>query len=301
MKRHLIIGTRGSAMAFAQTAVVERALLEHYPDLVTTTKVITTKGDQNMAPIPLDTVGKTWFTKEIETALLGGEIDVAIHSLKDLAPEPPEGLLVLPVLPRNDARDVLVPRKPGLQLHELQPGAIIGTDSLRRKANLLRLRPDLVVQSVRGNVQTRLQKRESGAYDALVLAGAGLERVDEVSKISQWFDTAEFVPAFGQGALAAEIRTDDTELSGMLRTLQDEMTVAALAAEQAFSAVIGGGCKVPAGCYVSFHDGVATIHGMLGSDDATKAVVRSVSGPAAEAARLARTVADTLKQVLATV
>lgn len=295
MKRNLIIGTRGSQMALTQTEIVRQALLKRNPDLTIETKVITTKGDRNMSPIPLDGVGKNWFTKEIEVALLSGDIDLAVHSLKDLAPEQPDGLTIWPVLKRDDARDALVPCEPGTKLADMPQGAIIGTDSLRRKANLLHLRPDLVIRSIRGNVQTRLTKLRSEGYDAVVLAAAGLERVGEQNSISEYFEPSEFVPAVGQGVLAVEVRTDDRELSAIITALQDAITVKAVAAEQVFSEAIGGGCKLPVGCYVEFDDvGHVTIYGLLGSDDATQATILSVSGSADKSQQLARDLASQL-------
>ncbi len=298
MKRKLIVGTRGSKMALAQTGLVADALRSQYPDVTIETKVITTKGDKNMAPIPLDSVGKDWFTKEIEVALAAGEIDFAVHSFKDLAPVQPEGLIVQPVFKRSDPRDVLVSGRQELQLQDLPEGAVIGTDSLRRKANLLIQRPDLVVRSLRGNVQTRLQKLADEDYDAIVLAAAGLERLNELDRVSEYFEPDAFVPAIGQGVLAVETRIADTELRDMIETLQDEPTLQAVAAEQKFSAVIGGGCKLPVGCYAELNGDTVTIHGMLGSDDATQAVIRSTSGAVADAVRLAEELAATLQREL---
>ncbi|MDB5178268.1 MAG: hemC [Patescibacteria group bacterium] len=291
--KHLTIGTRGSKLALIQTELVAHALRTQNPSLQIETKIITTKGDQNMAPIPLDTIGKAWFTAEIEAALQNGEIDLAIHSLKDLPPETPINLTTAAVLQRDDPRDVLV-TKHKERLSTLPHGAIIGTDSLRRKTSLLQQRPDLNVKSIRGNVETRLRKLYSEDYHAIVLAAAGLKRLDRLDVVAEFLDSSVFVPAIGQGVLAAEARSDNSELWNMLHSIQDQPTLKATAAEQAFSRIIGGGCKLPISCYVRFEKGTAYIHGMVGSNDTSQCVVKSVSGPEMEAVPLAEKLARTL-------
>jgi hydroxymethylbilane synthase len=282
-------------MALVQTQSVIKALSAQQPGAVIETRVITTKGDRNFAPIPLDTVGKAWFTKEIEVALLKGEIDLAVHSYKDLEPELPEGLTAKTVLKRDDPRDVLVAKAGSISLSDLPDGAVIGTDSLRRKASLLRLRPDLRVESVRGNVQTRLRKLfEEDVYDAIVVAGAGMVRLGEEDKISQWFGLEEIVPAAGQGALAVEARSDDDELWKLIDELQVESTVDAIAAESEFTKTIGGGCKLPVGCCMELSDKRANFYAMLGTEDGSRCTVRKQSGPADSARQLAKRVASSL-------
>jgi len=289
----LTIGTRGSRMALRQTDLVANALTAQNPALTIKTKIIITKGDRNMAPIPLDTVGKAWFTAEIEDALQKGEIDLAVHSHKDLPPEMPEGFAVAAVLKRSDPRDALVARA-AKRLTDLPEGAIVGTDSLRRKALLLQHRPDLVVRSIRGNVDTRLRKLYDEQYDALVLAAAGLERLERLDAVSEFLDPTSFVPAIGQGVLAVEARSDNTVLWGMLRAIQHQPTLAVVAAEQAFSRIIGGGCKLPVSCYVYFERSTAHIIGMVGSKNARECVVKSITGSKAEAVSLAEGLARKL-------
>lgn len=291
--RQLRVGTRGSKMALVQTQLVVDRLKALHPALDIQTQIITTRGDTNLAPIPLDTIGKAWFTEEIEQALEDGTIDLAIHSLKDVPPEIGAGLHVLPVLRRDDPRDVLVARD-GKTLADLPNGAVVGTDSLRRKALLLARRPDLRVQSVRGNATTRLEKLERGAYDALVMAVAGLERIGRTDAVTDYFDTETFVPAIGQGALAAEWRSERKDISAYVAVLGDAETLAAVAAEQAFAAVIGGGCKLPVGCYARFANETAQVYGMVGSMDGTEVVIQSASGPADQATQLAQTLARKL-------
>lgn len=280
-------------MALRQTDLVAKALMARDPTLTVKTKIIVTKGDQNMAPIPLDTIGKAWFTAEIEDTLRKGEIDLAVHSLKDLPPEMLDGLTVAAVLERSDPRDALV-AKTAKSLADLPQGAIVGTDSLRRKALLLRHRPDLVVKSIRGNVDTRLKKLHDEHYDALVLAAAGLERLERLDAVTELLDPTVFVPAIGQGVLAVEARIDNIVLWDRLRAIQHQPSLAIVAAEQAFSRIIGGGCKLPVSCYVHFELGTAQVVGMVGSKDARQCVVKSVTGPKAEAISLAEGLARTL-------
>lgn len=289
----LTIGTRGSKLALVQTELVVQALKAKNPSLEITTKIIVTKGDKNHSPIPLDTVGKAWFTKEIEDALLSGEIDLAIHSLKDLPPEVPDGLRTTPVLERDDPRDVLV-AKTAANLRDLPKGAVVGTDSIRRKAQLLHYRPDLVVKSIRGNVDSRLQKLTDENYDGVVLAAAGLSRLDRLDRITQYFTPEEFVPAAGQAVLAAEARHEDHEIWKLLKQIQDATTLLACQAEQAFTSVIGGGCKLPVGCYVEITGNKAVVYGMVGSMDAKNTTTKSVSGPRSEVVELAKQLAEQL-------
>ncbi len=289
----LTVGTRASQMALAQTGIVIQALKARSPDIAVTVTKITTKGDVTDTPIPLDTVGKAWFTKEIEQALIDGTIDFAVHSLKDLPPETPPGLAIVPVLVRDDPRDVLVCNT-HKTLAQLPKGAIIGTDSLRRKALLLQQRPDVQVKSVRGNANTRLQKMQHGEYDALVMAAAGLERIQCTGAITEYFDPTVFVPAIGQGALAIEVRVDQPEMRALFSAIQDETTLRAIAAERAFAEIVGGGCKLPVACYVHFENDLAYIHGLVGSMDAAECSIQTVSGPASDAVSLAEQLAREL-------
>ncbi len=282
-------------MALTQTGHAIDQLKSRYPDVTMDTKVITTRGDVDTAPIPLDTIGKAWFTKEIEQALLNGDIDFAVHSMKDIPPELPGGLIVFSILKRDDPRDALVSLDVK-GLAELPQGAVIGTDSLRRKALLLKQRPDLRVKSVRGNANTRLQKLEAGKYDALVMAAAGLERIGRSETIAEYFDPTTFTPAIGQGALAIEARTVRIDLLDMLKTIQDEPTQQAIAAEQAFAQEIGAGCKLPVACYVHFVDGKSYVNGMVGSMDGKQCTISTTSGDAPDASAIARQLARELSK-----
>jgi hydroxymethylbilane synthase len=293
MSAHLVIGTRGSRLAVIQADLVANALLELQPELTVALKTIITTGDKNTSPIPLDTVGKSWFTAEIEQALENGEIDLAVHSLKDIAPDVRPELTHLPVLIRADARDVLVSAS-GKKLEDLPPGSTIGTDSLRRKTLVLHRRPDLRVESIRGNVETRLNKLADGGYDGVILAAAGLDRLQRASDITEFLDPTSFIPAIGQGVLAAEFKTANTEILALVRQLQDMPTLAAVAAEQAFAKVIGGGCKLPVGCYALIEGDKINIFGVLGQYDGSSADFAEISGPAGDGEKLAQDLARRL-------
>ena len=292
-KHTITIGTRGSQLALKQTGFVVDAISKLHPSIKTSVKVITTKGDSNQSPIPLDTIGKAWFTEEIEDALQSGLIDLAVHSLKDLPPEVPTGLTVAAVLERDDPRDVVV-SKSLLKLDELPKGATVGTDSIRRKAQILAYRPDVVVASVRGNINTRLRKLQEEDYDALVLAAAGLRRLGLQDSITEYLDPTLFVPAVGQGVLAVEARQDHPFLWDIIKDIQDQDTLAIVEAEQTFSRAIGGGCKLPIGCYAYFKGQEIVIHAMVGSMDALTTVHELAKGPRQQAPLLATQLAENL-------
>ncbi len=252
-REKIIIGTRGSALALKQTGITKAALQAINPSLEIEVRVIETRGDVNQNPIPLDTIGKGWFTQEIENALLNGEIDLAVHSLKDMADDMPRGLHIGAYLPREDARDVLITKK-GESLEDLPQGAVIGTDSLRRQIQMRGLRGDVVMKSVRGNVPTRLQKLESEPYDAIILAAAGLKRLGLEGHITRYFEPHEMTPAPGQGILAIQAKEGDAELHALLAAINDADAARAARIERSFSKTMGGGCKSPTGAY-AFRDG----------------------------------------------
>jgi hydroxymethylbilane synthase len=291
--RPLTIGSRGSKLALAQTRLVIDALKQKYPDVEMEPKIIVTKGDLDHSPIPLDTVGKDWFTAEIEQALLKGEIDIAVHSMKDLPPEIPEEIVTLAVLERADPREALV-SKSGTALKDLPHGAVIGTDSARRRVVLLEARADLEIKSIRGNVDTRLRKLHDEPYDAIMLAAAGLARVGMSAVITEFLDPAIFIPAMGQGILAAQARRDRGEVLEMLRAIQHEPTVIAADAEQAFAGVVGGGCKTPIGCYVRVDGDTVYIDAFIQNGADMTVRRKSASGPAATAKQIAQDLAHAL-------
>lgn len=274
----LKIGTRGSKLALIQTQLVANALKQQQPDLEIETVVIKTEGDKNFAPIPLDTVGKAWFTAEIDRALLERDIDLAVHSLKDLPLTLDDGLTMMVVLERADPRDVLVSRS-GQTIEQLPQGAVVGTDSTRRRALLLHRRPDLKVQSLRGNVQTRLRKLHDGQYDGIILAAAGLARLGELDAATEFLDPTTFIPAIGQGALAVEVRHDHTVLLGLLGRVKNPTTDVTTHVERQFSATIGGGCKLPVGCFARVDGEQVHAFGMIAALEGTDILFEQASAP----------------------
>ena len=249
-RERIVIGTRGSALALKQTEIIKSAIQAVNPALAIEVRVIETHGDINQNPIPLDTVGKGWFTEEIENALLSGEIDLAVHSLKDMADDMPEGLHIGAYLPREDASDVLITKDGG----SLSQGAVVGTDSSRRQIQMKALRPDVIMKSMRGNVPTRLQKLESEPYDAVILAAAGLKRLNLAHRITQYFEPHEMTPAPGQGILAIQAKAGNKELEKLLAAINDADAAHVARIERSFSKTMGGGCKSPTGAY-AFRDG----------------------------------------------
>ncbi|HEV3245548.1 MAG TPA: hydroxymethylbilane synthase [Candidatus Paceibacterota bacterium] len=291
--RKIVLGTRGSKLGLIQTGLVGKVLKEKFPDIRVETKVITTKGDVNSSPIPLDTIGKAWFTDEIEQELMAKTIDIAVHSLKDVPTDIHEGSIVLPVLKRDDPRDVLV-SKHGLTLEKLPQGAIVGTDSSRRKAQLLAKRPDLRVESIRGNVDTRLRKLREENYDAIVIAAAGLARLSLLDVVTEFFDIRTFVPAPGQATLAAQARTDDTEILSLLSALQNASTTMETEAERAFVERIGGGCKSPVGACARASGDLLEVFGMFADETGGKIRWDSDAGTASGAREIGQRLADRL-------
>ena len=253
MNKRIIIGTRGSQLALIQTEIIKKQLLLVQPNVEVEIKIITTTGDKNMSPVPLDNVGKDWFTKEIDKALLNGVIDMAVHSLKDLPEVLPDGLIIAAIPKREDAREAFI-SKNNVPFDKLEKGAIIGTDSTRRRVQILYKRPDLMVRSIRGNVNTRLKKLTQSEYDGIFLAVAGLKRLGLEEKITQYFSESDMLPSPGQGALAVVVRKEEHALIDLLQKLNDEQTLAAVKAERSFSKVFGGGCKMPVGAYAQCYN-----------------------------------------------
>lgn len=244
----LIFATRPSALARWQTQWVIGALRGLHPNLECEEMVITTQGDRILdKPLP-EIGGKGLFTQELESELLSRSVHCAVHSLKDLPVENPPGLTVGCIPVRAEVRDGLISAK-GYTLATLPANASVGTSSLRRAAQILALRPDVRIQSLRGNVDTRLRKALDGQYDAIVLAGAGLTRLGLDKHVTEWLSLDVMLPAPGQGALAVQCRADDESTLGLLAALDDEQTRKSVTAERAFLSGLGGGCAVPVGAY----------------------------------------------------
>ncbi len=268
-RHNIVIGTRGSALARKQADIATHALLAVDPTLEIELRIITPRGDiDKNTPIPLDTIGKGWFSQEIEQELRDGTIDLAVHSLKDMLTELPETLTIGAYLKREDARDVLL-TKDGRPLEELRAGAVIGTDSTRRQVQMLEIRPDVVMKSVRGNVPNRVQKLQDEDYDAIILAAAGLIRLGLQDKIVRYFEPSEMTPSPGQGTIAVEIRSGNTDLLKILSLANDADAQTGSILERTFSELIGGGCKSPTGAYAWREAGSWNLIGMAQHQDGT--------------------------------
>lgn len=293
MHNSLVIGTRGSQLALWQSQFIKNQLERHFSDIEVCLKVIKTTGDtiQNRSLVGL---GKGVFTKEIENALLSGDIDLAVHSLKDLPTELPPGLCIAAIPAREDPRDVLI-TSIGLSLENLPKGAKIGTTSPRRKAQLLYIRSDLQVVDVRGNVDTRLRKLRETDLDGIILAAAGIKRLLNPEIITQFFDTEEMVPAVGQGALAIEVREGDSRVQELIAPLNDHRAAAEITAERAVLESLGGGCQVPIGAYAKHVNGELLLVGAVCHPKGSLRIVERAAGAPDTAAHLGRVVAEKLR------
>jgi hydroxymethylbilane synthase len=273
----LTIGSRGSQLALWQARWIQARLKDLGEE--SRIEIIRTTGDR-ITDVPLAKVGtKGLFTKEIEEALLRGDIDIAVHSMKDMPTEGPAGLTIAAVPEREDPRDAIV----GVPLAELREGASVGTSSLRRSAQLRALRPDLVIDSIRGNVDTRLRKLEDLQFDAIVLAAAGLRRLGLEGRIAEVLEPEVMCPAVGQGALAVETRGDGGAAHQVCQRLDHAETRAVVTAERALLATLGGGCQVPIGAYARIAEGALHIDAVVVSPEGDAIVRRGSSGPASEA------------------
>ena len=249
MKKHVVIGSRGSILALAQANLVKRSLEANYPDLTFEIKEIVTSGDKDLKSNWENSNAslKSFFTKEIEQELLDGQIDIAVHSMKDMPAVSPKGLICGAIPDREDARDVLI-SKNGF-LVTLPQGAKIGTSSLRRVMNLKAIRPDFEIKHLRGNIHTRLKKLETEDYDAIILAAAGLKRVGLTDKISEYLNGEVFPPAPAQGVLYIQCRENDEEIKGILKSIHNDDIAKIVEIEREFSKIFDGGCHTPMGCY----------------------------------------------------
>ncbi len=291
----LTIGTRGSKLALTQTAWVKAALEKAHPDVLVEIKIIKTSGDL-FTGAPLHQLGgKGLFTKEIEEALLHREIDLAVHSLKDLPTQLPESLCLGAISRREDPRDAFLSIDFDSFL-SLPPGASLGTSSLRRQSQLLALRPDLKILDLRGNLDTRLRKLDEGQYDAIVLACAGLIRLGMASRIQQALPADMVCPAVGQAALGIEIRSGDSATSSMIQCLHHRDTALAVTAERALLRHLGGGCHVPIAGHAWLEDDQIILHGVVASIDGARLIKDSAHAPHRQAQELGRELAHRLLQ-----
>lgn len=285
MKAELKIGTRQSLLALWQSNFIAGELRKEYPECEVTLKKIVTRGDK-ILDVPLAQIGgKGLFTKEIEEELLDGTVDLAVHSLKDMPTVLPEGLCLTVITSRANVGDAFVSNKYN-SFAELPQGAVVGTSSLRRRAQLLAARPDLKIVDLRGNVDTRLRKLDEGNMDAIILAAAGLQRLGHGDRIKEIIPTSVCLPAVGQGALAIECRSDNTEVRQMLEFLNDKATKQATDAERAFLGLLEGGCQVPIGVHAEVKDNEIEIEAIIASLDGSTVLRNKISGDAEKAVEL---------------
>jgi len=291
--RELVIGTRRSKLALWQAEWVHARLRELEPELAVSLKRIKTVGDK-ILDTPLATIGgKGLFVKEIEDALLRGEIDLAVHSMKDVPTRLPAGLEILAIPEREDPRDVLITLNK-VSLERLVSGSRIGTSSLRRQAQLLHYRPDLSIQILRGNLDTRLRKLEAGEYDGIILAAAGIKRLGWSDRVTEYLSPDVCLPAIGQGALALEGRTDDGFVRAVVTRLDHHPTRMTVTAERALLERLEGGCQVPIAAHAAITNGTLTLNALIAGVNGRRLVRDSLQGPMRDAHRLGVELAERL-------
>lgn len=311
----IIIGTRGSILALAQAEKVKEMLIEKYDELRENEdffeiegfdkrksleielKVIVTKGDKDLRDFTKikGTTQKDLFVKEIEKEMLENKIDLAVHSLKDMPQNTPEGLLNACFPMREDNCDVLV-SKSGKKLKELDENSVIGTGSIRRERELLNLRDDVKIKAIRGNIHTRLKKLDDGEYDAIVLAAAGLKRVGLESRITEYFDTDSFMPAPGQGILCIQCRENDNKIRHLLEIINDDKVTMMCEAEREFSKIFDGGCHTPIGCSLVIEGDTLKLKGMF--NDNGSRILKEVEGNKENPKEIAQKLAEEIKKEL---
>jgi len=293
MSREIRIATRKSALALWQAEYVKARLEVSHPRLKVSLVPMVSRGDK-LLDAPLAKIGgKGLFVKELETALLENEADIAVHSMKDVPMEFPEGLGLYCICEREDPRDAFVSNRFD-SLDALPPGSVVGTSSLRRQAQLLARRPDLKIQFLRGNVNTRLAKLDAGEYDAIILAAAGLIRLGFGERIRSSIGVDESLPAGGQGAVGIECRTGDSEVHALLACLNHAPTATRVVAERALNKRLNGGCQVPIACYAVLEGEQLWLRGLVGQPDGTLLLRAEGRAPAAEAEALGVQVAEEL-------
>ena len=268
MKKKIVIGSRGSILALAQSEIVKQQLEKNFPEYEFEIKKIVTSGDKDLISNwnNSDKSLKSFFTKEIEIELLNGTVDLAVHSMKDMPSISPEGLVCGAIPDREDQRDVLI-SKNGKTLMELPKGAIVGTSSLRRTMNIKSLRPDLQIKQLRGNIHTRLNKLKTEDYDAILLAAAGLKRVGLENEITEYLDPKIFLPAPAQGVLHIQCRENDEDIKNMLKSIHNEEIAKIVAIEREFSKIFDGGCHTPMGCNCELNGDLVTLNGIFFDGD----------------------------------
>jgi hydroxymethylbilane synthase len=293
-KTKVIIGSRGSDLALWQANFVKKELEKKNRNIIVDIKIIKTKGDK-ILDVALSRIGdKSLFTKELEIQLLEKKIDLAVHSLKDLQTQIPDGLKLSAVTKRHAVEDVLIARKKGITLLNIKEGATVATGSLRRRCQLLHLRPDIKTVELRGNVQTRIEKFLKSDWDAIILARAGVERLKLKNYISSYINTNLMLPAVGQGALGIEIRSDNLLIDDLLKKIHHEDTYYAVLAERSLLKTLEGGCQVPIGAFAEVKPNGLYLDAMVGSLDGTITFRKKIRGSKKDPALLGKTIAKDL-------
>jgi hydroxymethylbilane synthase len=292
LARIVRVGSRASPLALTQTDEALSLLRERFVDVEFQVVHLSTRGDRK-ADATLTSLGRGAFVKDIERALLDGEIDFAVHSAKDVGPDIPDGLRILPVGKRQDARDVLV-SKSGLPLMSLPSGTRLGTGSPRRKAQIIALRPDVEVLPIRGNVGTRLEKSRGHDYDGVVVAAAGLARLGRLSEGTEFLAVEQVTPDVGQGTLVAEFRHEDVEMDTMLSSIVFATTASAFRAERSFLDTLGGGCTAPVAAYGEIDGKRLRLFAMAAEPDGTRILRAQIEGDVSTAEDIGRRAATTL-------
>ena len=294
MKQKIVIGSRGSDLALWQSNFIKQQIEKRNKNVSVLIKIFKTQGDK-IQDVALSKIGdKSLFTKELELALLKKEIDIAVHSLKDLQTQIPDGLKLAAVTKRHKVEDVLISNKKGTTLFNLKEKAVVATGSLRRRCQLLHLRPDLIINELRGNVPTRIQKFKNSDWDAIILARAGVERLGLQQNISSIIKTDLVLPAVGQGALGIEIHKDNKITDEIVQSVHHENTYAAVLAERALLKKLEGGCQVPIGAFAEVKPNGLYLDAMVGSLDGTITFRKKIRGSKSNPEKLGNKLANDL-------
>jgi hydroxymethylbilane synthase len=294
LKTKIVIGSRGSELALWQANFVKRELQKANKSISVEIKIIKTKGDK-ILDVALSKIGdKSLFTKELETELLERRIDLAVHSLKDLQTKLPDGLQLTAVSKRHAVEDVLIARKKGTTIHTLKENAVIATGSLRRRSQLLHVRPDFKIKELRGNVPTRIKTFIDSDWNGIILARAGVERLKLTKYISSFIDKEDMLPAVGQGALGIETFADNDIVNEIVQSLHDENTYLAVIAERSLLRTLEGGCQVPIGAFAEVRTNGLYLDAMVGSLDGTLTFRKKIKGKKAEAENIGKLLAKDL-------
>ena len=294
MKTKLIIGSRGSELALWQSNFVKKEIEKKNKNVEVEIKIIKTTGDK-ILDVALSKIGdKGLFTKELENALLNNSIDIAVHSLKDLQTEIHKGLKLSAVTKRHPVEDVLIARKKGITIDKLPENAVVATGSLRRKSQLLHIRPDIKIEELRGNVPSRIKKFLDADWDAIILARAGVERLGLQQYISSFIPVTQILPAVGQGALGIEIRSNDKTVHEIIQSIHHEETYSAVKAEREFLKVLEGGCQVPIGAFAQVKSTGLYLDGLVGAIDGSVTFRKELRGSKKEPEKLGRQLAKDL-------